>query len=89
MIMTSVVFPLTSDLEFYCFLKLSLQRDYQIISEPRTSYYSEWEYCYKLYWNNEIVKTYEGNFLEIEPGMLVREAEILLQELGNPSVNWK
>lgn len=74
-------FPLESDLDFYCFLKLNLPAGYEIVAEPQKSYYSEWQFCYKVYRGPELLKTYEGNFRNLPPGSLVRSATALLSEL--------
>jgi len=71
-----------SDFEFYCFLKANLPKGYEIIAEPQTSYYSEWKFCYQVYFENQLIKSYAGDFRQIAPGSLVHAAEELLKEYG-------
>ena len=42
-------FAIRSDLDFYCFLKAHLPAEYTIVSEPQKSYYTEWDFCYKIF----------------------------------------
>ena len=70
------------DLEFYCFLKMTLPPGFSIVAEPRTSYYSEWQFCYKVRRGEEVVRVVEGDFRKIERGALVRMAGQVLAEAG-------
>jgi hypothetical protein len=87
--MTSGTTNFDNDLEFYCFLRLSLPSGYEIVSEPDRSYYSEWRFCYKVYRGNDLLETYVGDFRDLERGSLVRAAESLLQKLGISHADWK
>ena len=78
-------FTLSSDLDFYCFLKADLPAGYEIIAEPQTGYYTEWQFCYKVYRGPQLIKTYEGNFRNLSPGSLVQSAKALLAELQGES----
>lgn len=69
---------MTRDDEFYVLLKSSLPSDYRIEAEPRTSYYSEWLFCYKLYHHDKLLRTFAGDFKEIPAGFLIQEAQALL-----------
>lgn len=75
------VFNITSDFEFYCYLKANLPEGFTIQSEPETSYYSEWSYRYILYHGSEPIKKFEGKFKEIELGSLIEEAERVLRQI--------
>jgi hypothetical protein len=74
-------FAISSDLDFYCFLKAHLQGAYTIVSEPEKSYYSEWDFCYKILKNEVLFAEYNGNFKTIEKGSLVREAMEVLKQI--------
>lgn len=75
-------FMISSDLDFYCFLKAHLPSgDYTIVSEPQKSYYSEWDFCYKIFRNETLVAEYDGNFKSIEKGFLVSEAMEILKKI--------
>jgi len=71
-------FDITSALEFYCYLKAHLPGGYEIISEPRVSYYSEWFFHYRIFHEGKQFARYSGSFLTTEPGYLVREAKEIL-----------
>ena len=43
------MFEITSDLEFYCYLKYHLPEGYEIVAEPQKSYGSENVFHYKFY----------------------------------------
>jgi hypothetical protein len=76
--MGSPSFPLESDLDFYCFLKLNLPAGWEIVAEPHKNYYSEWQFCYRVYRNHELLKTYEGDFRDVPKGSLIQTAADLL-----------
>ena len=83
-------FDIEHDFEFYCYLKASLPSEYKIVSEPSTKYYSEWSFNYRIYYKNELIKEFEGNFKEIEEGELIQEAKQLISEsIMNNSDNRK
>lgn len=75
------VFKITSDYEFYCYLKANLPKGFAIEAEPDTSYYSEWKYRYILYHGDRALKEFAGNFKEIKKGSLVEEAERTLKNI--------
>jgi len=75
-----------SDLEFYCYLKKNLPNKYQIISEPSTSYYSEWFFNYTILKEGKFYKKYEGDFREIVKGKLVQEARLILTKIQKKQV---
>ena len=87
--MTQPAFALESDLEFYPFLKLNLPRDYKIVAEPQKGYYSEWQFCYKVYHGADLLTTYTGNFCELAPGTLVQAAKALLEKLEVSNADWQ
>jgi len=75
-------FMISSDLDFYCFLKAHLPAsDYTIVSEPQKSYYSEWDFCYKIFKNETLFAEYNGNFKSIQKGFLIREAMDILKKI--------
>lgn len=74
-------FEISSDLEFYCYLKAHLPDGYTIVSEPEVSYYSEWHFVYKILHYGKLWKEYVGNFQEIEPGSLAKEARQIIESL--------
>lgn len=76
-----ILFTIKSDYEFYCYVKVHLPKGYTIISEPEKSYYSEWSFHYILNHKGKILKEYKGNFLNIQKGYLVMEAERLFKEI--------
>lgn len=73
-------FEMTSDFEFYCFLKASLPEGYSIEAEPSTAYYSEWQYHYRILRAGAPWREYRGDFQSLEPGALVLEAQDALRE---------
>lgn len=81
MINSEPIFTITSDYEFYCYLKIHLPTEYSIVSEPEKSYYSEWSFHYILYHNDRVIKEYKGNFQDIQKGCLVKEAEAILKKI--------
>jgi len=76
----TIGFELTSDLEFYCYLKAHLPDDYTIEAEPDRAYYSEWHYCYIVRHQECRVAEIRGDFRETETGALIAEAERILRE---------
>ena len=76
----TIGFELTSDLEFYCYLKVHLPDDYTIEAEPDGAYYSEWYYCYIVRHQERRVAEIRGDFRKIEAGTLIAEAERILRE---------
>jgi hypothetical protein len=80
-------FEIGSDLEFYCYLKAHLPDEYEILSEPRRSYYSEWDFNYQIYHNGQLVEQYVGDFRDLEVGYLMREAERILASTGAEDAN--
>lgn len=83
----SLKFNINSDLEFYCFLKAHLNDEYTIISEPQKSYYSEWDFCYKILRKGSVIEEYNGNFKSIQEGFLVNEAMKLLKKIESKNDN--
>jgi hypothetical protein len=76
------LFEIESDYEFYCYLKAKLPKEYSIVSEPEKSYYSEWSFHYIIYHAGKLFKECKGNFLEIEKGSLISEANSVLESIG-------
>lgn len=74
-------FTMSSDLDFYCFLKAHLGDGYTIVSEPQKSYYSEWDFCYKIFERQALLAEYTGNFKSLEKGVLVKEAMEILKKI--------
>jgi len=74
-------FPIERNDEFYVYLKSSLPSRYRVEAEPSASYYSEWTFCYKLYDGDILQRTFEGDFRNLEEGVLVCEALKLLKSL--------
>jgi len=83
------MFDIKSDLEFFCYLKFHLPSDFSIVSEPQTSYYSEWYFNYRVYYKNNLLKEFKGNFKKIDKGYLIREAKQILEEIEIIDVNRK
>lgn len=75
------LFEIQLDHEFYCYLKAHLPPGYSIVADPRASYYSEWDFTYKLFHEDRAVEEYSGNFREVARGSLVSEARRLLDSL--------
>jgi len=80
-------FEMNSDLDFYCFLKAHLRDDYTIVSEPQKSYYSEWDFCYKIFKKEVLFAEYNGNFKSIEKGFLVRKAMEILKKIESQNAD--
>lgn len=74
-------FAMSSDLDFYCFLKAHLPDEYTIVTEPQKSYYSEWDFCYQIFKHGVLFAEYNGNFKNIEKGSLVNEATEILRKI--------
>lgn len=79
-----------SDLEFYCYLKKNLPKRYQIISEPSTSYYSEWHFNYTILLEGKVYKKYTGDFRKLIKGKLIQEARSILIKVHKNKLydNW-
>ena len=75
-------FEIKSDLEFYCYLKANLPDGYTIIAEPEKTYFNEWQYCYKLFYQNKLLDTYSGSYKDIETGYLVKKAKQLINKFS-------
>jgi hypothetical protein len=83
-------FEITSDLEFYCYLKATLEPTYQIIAEPSKSYYSEWNYYYLVIKDDCVVEEICGSYQEIQTGYLVSLAKTLIMRLkGDNHAYWQ
>jgi len=80
-------FDISSDLEFYCYLKVHLPDGYEIVAEPQKSYYSEWRFSYVVHHEGQLLREYTGDFREIEPGHLMGEARRLLASIGESDAN--
>jgi hypothetical protein len=78
-----------SDLEFYCYLKANLPSGYTIVSEPSADYYSEWQFCYKIYKGSQLLWDINGDFSDLQEGELTRRAENILAETGRKYDYWK
>jgi len=72
-------FDITSNFEFYCYLKAHLPTGYSIVPEPSASYYTEWAFQYFIYCGDELFMEFCGNYLAIGSGYLVREAKRILR----------
>jgi hypothetical protein len=68
-------------------MKAHLRDGYTIISEPQKSYYSEWDFCYKIFKNETLFAEYTGNFKRIEKGFLVHEAMEVLKKIESKYAN--
>lgn len=75
-------FEISSDLEFYCYLKAHLPSEYEVVSQPHKSYYSEWHYHYVIYHQGEVFEEYSGSFEDLEKGDFIREAQRILKSVG-------
>jgi hypothetical protein len=75
------MFTIEQDYEFYVFLKSSLPAAFRIEAEPSTSYYSEWMFHYKLYHQDELLRTFEGDYRSLKKGALVRTAIKVLSDI--------
>ena len=75
------MFEITSDLEFYCYLKYYLPEGYEIVAEPQKAYGSENVFHYKLYHNDQVIDECIGGFHGLEEGELVAEAKRILGAL--------
>ena len=71
---------LTSDLEFYCFLKMSLPAGFSIAVDPPAGYFTEWFFCYTVYWGSVLFRRIEGDFRSIIPGTLIHSASAILAD---------
>ena len=80
---------ITSDLEFYCYLKANLPIGYSIVSEPSGEYYSEQQFSYKVYKNTDLLWTISGDFTTMQSGSLVCRAQSILNETGSKYDHWK
>lgn len=81
-------FAIRSDLDFYCFLKAHLPAEYTIVSEPQKSYYSEWDFCYKIFKDDVLFAEYNGNFKSLAKDSLVNEAMEILKKVESKNDHW-
>ena len=70
-------------LNFIVFLKKNLPKGFQIIAEPSSDYYSEWNFKYILLKNGKIFKEFHGNFKDIRPGTMITEAKHIIKKVVN------
>jgi hypothetical protein len=78
-----------SDLDFYCYLKANLPAGYTIVSEPSAAYYSEWQFCYKVFKDTKLLWEVKGDYSKLPKGELVHKAENILSETGSKNDYWK
>jgi len=77
------MFEISSDLEFYCYLKASLPAGYEILALPSSSYYSEWAFCYMLYHKGRLLEEFAGDFRDLAEGSLVDQAKRILEDVDS------
>lgn len=65
----------------YCYLKQSLEPDYEVIAEPQLGYFSQWKFCYRIIQAEQIVADLQGDFRNISEGDLIRKAHAIVNEL--------
>lgn len=73
-----------SDLEAYCYLKRYLPAGWTVSAEPSASYFSEWQFRYRVSKGDTLIAELAGDFREIEPGSLSRWALRLIEESAKP-----
>ena len=73
------MFEITSDLEFYCYLKYHLPEGWEIVAEPQKGYYTEEVFHYKLYHNGQQVDECVGGFRGLKEGELIEAAKRILE----------
>ena len=71
-----------ADQEVYCRLKKCLPAPYTITAEPQSTYFSEWQFDYRVAKGDAEVARWSGDYRQLPPGMLVAQCEQWLVQEG-------
>ena len=78
------MFELQDNSEVYCWLRQQLEPHYTVVSDPRTGYFSEWFYAYRVLRDDQLVQEFTGDFRNLRPGELAQAATELVRDLMPP-----
>lgn len=76
------MFEIHNNSEVYCWLKQQLEPRYSVVSSPNADYFSQWSYCYQVFDGPHLIKEFAGDFRNLQPGQLVRDAVNLVASLA-------
>ena len=65
----------------YCYLKQSLEPDFQVITEPQLGYFGHWKFCYRIIKAHQVVAELQGDFRDTSEGDLIHKARAIVNEL--------
>ena len=75
------MFDIQRDSEAYCWLKHHLEPRYRVVAEPQSGYFSEHQFCYRVYDRECPVEELHGDFRELCAGDLVMKARAVAKRL--------
>ena len=73
-------FPATNN-DVYCYLKQSLEPDFDVVSDPQIGYFAQWFFCYRIMKDQQLQAELQGDFRNIPAGSLINKAQGLIQNL--------
>jgi hypothetical protein len=76
-----VSFELTDNNQAFCWLRKTLEPDFQVITEPSAGYFSEFLYCYRVLDGDRILKEFRGDFRNLQRDQLENEARAFVGSL--------
>lgn len=78
------MFELQDNSEVYCWLKHQLEPHYSVVSDPQPGYFSESNYCYRVFRGQQLVWERAGDFRKLRPAELTQAAAELVASLRPP-----
>lgn len=75
------MFDLRDNAEVYCWLRQMLEPRYSVVSEPKSDYFSEWSYCYRVLDGGQVIRELSGDLRQLQSGELVHAARHLVASL--------
>jgi hypothetical protein len=76
-----VSFELTDNNQVFCWLRKSLEPEFEVIAEPSAGYFSEFLYCYRVLDGGRILKEFRGDFRSLQRGQLEDEARAFVESV--------
>ena len=73
----------TGDPEAYCFLRQHLEPRFLVTAEPSASYFSEWQYCYRIFDGDRLRHELQGDIRTDAPGKLWTAARKVVAALAD------
>jgi hypothetical protein len=76
-----VSLEITDELQTFCWLRMRLEPRYRVVAEPDASYYSEYNFCYRVYDGEKLLREFRGDFRTLVPQTLLSAARALVAQL--------